>query len=355
MNRGSFFKAIGLMSGTSLDGLDIAYCEFEYTSQWHFQLRHAETIDYEVSWRNRLSEAHLLSGLELTRLNVELGELHGEWVRGFMAKHGVMPDFIASHGHTVFHQPQSGFTLQIGSPAHIVAAAGVDVVADFRTNDVALGGQGAPLVPVGDVFLFGRYPICLNLGGIANASVKKSLQIEAFDIGLCNMPLNFFAEQLGFAYDAAGAMSSAGMLSDSLLARLNALDFFQKPAPKSLGKEFWLSEFLPVVHEYKLSPKDTMRTITEHIAMQIGDALSEIPEGDMLITGGGAHNAFLMERIAAHSKHRIVVPERNIVDYKEALIFAFLGVLRMTEQPNALASVTGAQRDSISGAVYCAR
>ena len=348
------YRAIGLMSGTSLDGLDIAHCTFRRDDRWHFELHAATTISYDDTWRNRLRLAHTLSGLELAQLHVDLGMLHGAWVGEFMRGHQLSADFIASHGHTIFHQPQLGMTHQIGSAPHIAAATGVDVIADFRTTDVAYGGQGAPLVPIGDWWLFGNYPMCLNLGGIANVSVKESLQIEAFDIGLCNMALNHYAEKLGVSFDRDGTLSRAGGLNGALLEQLNNLDFFKQPAPKSLGKEFWVNEFLPIVERSGSDAHDVLRTITEHVAMQIGTTVSNREQGEILVTGGGAHNGFLMDRIAAHTHHRVVVPDRKIVDFKEAMIFAFLGALRLAGEPNALASVTGANRDSVGGAIYSA-
>jgi anhydro-N-acetylmuramic acid kinase len=354
MSSSNVYRAIGLMSGTSLDGLDIAWCTFKRDDRWHVELHEATTISYDTSWRERLRTAHNLSGLELAQLHVDLGVLHGAWVKEFMQEHALLVDFIASHGHTIFHQPQLGLTLQIGSAAHIAAATGVNVIADFRTTDVAYGGQGAPLVPVGDLWLFGNYPMCLNLGGIANVSVKESLHMEAFDIGLCNMALNHYAEKLGAPYDRDGALSRQGSLNESLLQQLNSLDFFNQPAPKSLGKEFWVSEFLPIVERSSVHANDALRTITEHIAIQIANALSHREQGEILVTGGGAHNGFLMERIMAHTQHRVVVPENKIVDFKEAMIFAFLGALRMAGESNALASVTGAKRDSVGGSIYSA-
>ena len=354
MSSSNVYRVIGLMSGTSLDGLDIACCTFSRDDRWHFELHEATTISYDDTWRERLRNAHTLSGMELTQLHVDLGVLHGAWVKNFMHEHSVHADFIASHGHTIFHQPHLGMTLQIGSAPHIAAATGVDVIADFRTTDVALGGQGAPLVPIGDLWLFGNYPMCLNLGGIANVSVKESLHMEAFDIGLCNMALNHFSEKLGEAYDRDGALSRMGSVNELLLEQLNSLNFFKQPAPKSLGKEFWVNEFLPVVDRAGVNNHDGLRTITEHIAIQIGEALRKREHGEILVTGGGAHNGFLMERIAEHTQHKVVVPEKKIVDFKEALIFAFLGALRMAGECNALASVTGAKRDSVGGAIYSA-
>jgi anhydro-N-acetylmuramic acid kinase len=348
------YRVIGLMSGTSLDGLDIAYCTFTRGDRWQFELIDATTFSYDEHWRGRLRNAHALSGMELTQLHVDLGVLHGACVKSFMDSRSAQVDFIASHGHTVFHQPHLGVTLQIGSAAQIAAAAGVDVIADFRTTDVSHGGQGAPLVPIGDLWLFGNYPMCLNLGGIANVSVKESLHIEAFDIGLCNMALNHYAEKLGVSYDHDGNLSREGSLNDVLLQQLNSLAFFMQPAPKSLGKEFWVNEFLPIVERSGVNEHDALRTITEHISIQIGAALTRRNLGEILVTGGGAHNGYLMERIAAHAHHRLVVPDKKIVDFKEALIFAFLGALRMAGESNALASVTGARRDSVGGAIYSA-
>jgi anhydro-N-acetylmuramic acid kinase len=178
--------------------------------------------------------------------------------------------------------------------------------------------------------------------------------MEAFDIGLCNMALNHYAEKLGVAYDLDGALSRAGIVNEGLLHQLNGLDFYKQPAPKSMGKEFWVAEFFPVVERSGASAHDALRTITEHIAKQIALALNHCKLGEILVTGGGAHNGFLMERIAAHTEHHVVVPEKKIVDFKEALIFAFLGALRMAGESNALASVTGAGRDSVGGAIYSA-
>jgi anhydro-N-acetylmuramic acid kinase len=354
MSRRVSYNVLGLMSGTSLDGLDVVHCFFEWTDRWNFSIQAAQTFSYDNDWRNRLASAHTLSGIELSILHAELGKLHGQFVLQFLKLQDGKPDFISTHGHTVFHQPHLGVTVQIGSAPHIAAATGLDVVSDFRTMDVALGGQGAPLVPVGDIFLFGEYPLCLNLGGIANVSVKKSLQIEAFDICLCNMALNYFAEKEGLPYDAGGQLAQSGTVHEPLLERLNSLAFFSQSAPKSLGKEFWLQEFLPVLDGSEISNRDAMRTITEHIAIQINAATRNVPAAKMLVTGGGAHHAFLVERIKAQRIHEVVVPETKIIDFKEALIFAFLGVLRMERQSNALASVTGAGHDNIGGAVYCA-
>lgn len=345
------YTVIGLMSGTSLDGLDMASCRYIYDNgKWLLTITNATTIEYDEELKTKLTQAHLFSALELMQLNVTLGKLHGDLVKAFMDKHFIKPDFIASHGHTVFHQPYNSFTTQIGSPSHIATICGVPVIADFRSNDVALGGQGAPLVPIGDLLLFKDYELCLNLGGVANISIKVNKGIRAFDICICNMALNHLAERTGETYDSEGRIAASGNIVESILKELNALEFFQSAHPKSLGKEFYDEFILPIVNRSTYSVEDLMRTFVEHIAMQI----SRHTKGEvkMLITGGGAFNSFLIERLRAMSKANIILPDEEIIQFKEAVIFGFLGVLRIRGEVNCLSSVTGASRDNVGGAIY---
>ncbi|MFN0031958.1 MAG: anhydro-N-acetylmuramic acid kinase [Flavobacteriales bacterium] len=345
---------IGLMSGTSLDGLDIALCNMGvYADHYSFEIMDATTVVYSDDWKQKLSSAHQLSGLELSVLHVELGKLHGQWVNDFCVRSDYAVQFIASHGHTVFHQPEKGMTLQIGSAPHIAAACKTPVVADFRTTDVALGGQGAPLVPIGDKLLFAQYNYCLNLGGIANISFDDAAGKRiAFDICVCNMVMNHFAEKLGQPYDKAGMLSQSGKIQSDLLAGLNAISFFHQSPPKSLGKEFFERELLPAIEKFTASHVDILATLVEHIAIQLSNGMESDEKKKVFITGGGAFNDFLMERLKAHSKIQLIIPDERTVQFKEALIFAFLGTLRWMERVNSLASVTGASRDSIGGAIY---
>lgn len=345
------YTALGLMSGTSLDGLDLALCRFQKNDSWSFEILDAETFTYENSLREELRHAHNLSGLELTLLHVRLGELFGKISRAFCDKQAIHPDFIASHGHTIFHRPDEKMTLQIASPAHIAEASRLPVVADFRSGDLARGGQGAPLVPIGDELLFDHYTYCLNLGGISNVSVKNSAgKIQsAFDLGICNMALNWLAEKAGMNYDANGNLARTGAVNASLLKTLNAHTYYQQSAPKSLGKEFFLQNTEPLLVKSDLPINDLLATFCEHIAIQISHHCTA---GNILATGGGALNTYLMQRISDHCKGDVIVPDHTIVQFKEALIFAFLGVLRMREEINCLACVTGADEDHCSGAVY---
>jgi len=352
----SEYIVAGLMSGTSLDGLDVAICRFSFQQSWSFEILAATTFDYSADWKKKLAEAHLAGGLELAYLNTELGALHGKLVRQFIETSEIKVDFISSHGHTVFHQPNHGMTLQIGSAPHIVAATQLPVIADFRTTDVALGGQGAPLVPIGDLLLFNEFALCLNLGGIANISVKTSnnSSIKAFDVCPCNMVLNHFAAQLGHDYDRGGALASTGEINTSLLEKLNNISFYKITSPKSLGKEFFDAEIFPLLKSFDISAQDHLRTFVEHIAQQLAQVTDKFSKQRLLITGGGAFNTFLIDRIKSLCDLQIVIPDNNTIQFKEALIFAFLGVLRMREENNSLQAVTGARKDHSGGVIYLA-
>lgn len=349
------FKAIGIMSGTSLDGLDLAYCIFKHEKgDWSFDVIHAKTVTYPNELINKLSTAAQLSGLELKKLDVELGRFIGNQTSLFISDLELSPDIIASHGHTVHHQPQIGLTHQIGDGNLIYAKSGVPVVYDFRSLDLAHGGDGAPLVPIGDKQLFSDYDACLNLGGIANLSFDDEAGLRrAFDIAPANMVLNHLSKQLGKAYDDKGAFAREGKLNQALLDQWNKLDYYHQPYPKSLGYEWFEKHLLPTLEGSSL--EDLMHTYCIHAAEQIENAVS----GNLtieslkrvLVTGGGAYNDFLMECLNEKGGGRInwVKPNPIIIEYKEALIFGLLGVLRIRNEVNVLMSATGATQDSVGG------
>ncbi len=348
------YNVIGLMSGTSLDGLDIAFCHFAHdnNTKWHFRILKAETISYSPEWKRRLSEVENASSLEFIKTHTELGHFMGRQVAAFIKKHDLFVNFIASHGHTIFHQPALGFTTQIGEGNAIVAETGLPVVCDFRLLDVALGGQGAPLVPAGDEYLFHEYDFCLNLGGIANISYWDNENNRiAFDIVPCNMALNELAALLHLEYDPEGRNARKGFVNKQLFDKLNALEFYRLPNPKSLGKEWYLECLRPVIWETSISIEDKLCTVTEHIAYQISQAIVSNPEEKMIVTGGGAFNCFLIERLQSFLKQTVVVPDKLLVNYKEALIFAFLGVLRFRHEMNCLPKVTGAKEACCGGSI----
>lgn len=350
------FKVIGLMSGTSLDGLDVAYCSFqEIDGRWHFEIPAAKTFGYSSGWKHRLQAAFTADGLTLAELHTEFGKLIGQLILDFIREYKIQPDLIASHGHTVFHRPKKGLTLQIGSGAIIAAQTGFTTVCDFRSQDVALGGQGAPLVPIGDKLLFDDYDFCLNLGGFSNISYDDKYGLrKAYDICPVNIALNHLAQTIGFEYDKDGNLAAGGTFRQELFSALNSLPFYSLNGPKSLGREWFESEFLPVISGSGFPVEDQLRTIVEHIAYQISIKTKTKPGGRMLVTGGGAKNKFLLSRMRELVSQSLIIPDENIVDFKEALIFAFLGLLRFLGRNNCLASVTGASRDHSSGAIYTA-
>lgn len=342
--------AVGIMSGTSLDGVDVVYVEFAENNA--FTILKAATIAYPSKWYQELKNVALLEkgSDKLVFLNKELGKYYGSLVVKFIKEQDIKKvDFIASHGHTVHHQPQEKYTLQIGCGQEIFNGTGVKTVYDFRTQDVLLGGQGAPLVPIGDELLFSEYDYCLNLGGFSNVSYAEDGIRKAFDICPVNTVLNFYANQLNLDYDDKGGVAKSGTLCKELLNELNALEFYKTTKPKSLGVEFLKETVYPILSAYSLPIKDMLRTFVEHIAVQITQKLKQ---GTVLVTGGGAYHTFLLDRICALSKDiELVIPRPDLIDYKEALVFALLGKLKIENKVNCLKSVTGAVEDHSSGIV----
>ncbi len=355
------YNVIGLMSGTSMDGVDLAYVEFtEDNGKWSYILKHADTIDYEEMWRVRLSKLNKQEGTIIAKTNVFYGKYLGHLVADFVEKYHINPDFVSSHGHTLYHAPQEGYTLQIGDGATITANCGLPVISDFRQGDVALGGQGAPLVPVGDKLLFSEYQYCLNLGGIANISGEQHGKTIAYDVCPCNIAFNRIARNQGLLYDTGGEIAASGQVNEDLLNVLNGIDYYKNQGPKSMGREWINNDFWHLTKDFSLSPEDKMCTLVEHVAIQISKSLYEMVDGEeeklasqkVLVTGGGAFNNYLIDRIKAQTSAQIIIPNEQTINYKEALIFAFLGVLRYRNENNILSSVTGAVSDSCGGAMW---
>lgn len=349
------YKVIGLMSGTSLDGLDLAYVEFaEENGRWTFELKHATTLRYSDEWFADLRNAQKLVDNELAILHIDYGVYLGKSCFDFVTEHKLSPDLVASHGHTVFHQPDNGITCQLGDGQAIANTCGIKTINDFRSLDVSLGGQGAPLVPIGDRFLFSEYEICLNLGGFANVSFESDGKRIAFDISPVNIAMNVFANMLGKEYDEGGTLAASGKLLPGLLETLNALPYYGEPPPKSLSREWLDEQFMPVIRGFSASGEDKLYTICVHVAQQVRRGVSSLGKSEgvkLLVTGGGAHNTFLVDCIKRETKLDIHVPNRGIIENKEAIIFAFLGVLKIRGEINCLASVTGALRDSSCGVI----
>lgn len=340
------------MSGTSLDGLDIALCAFcEKEEEWEFRIEKAITIPYSSFWKKCLQSLPSMCGEELISTHYAYGRFLGLESKIFIESSGIPCDFISSHGHTVFHNPAAGHTFQAGDGGTIAAISGLTVVYDFRSKDIEYGGQGAPLVPIGDKLLFGEYDACLNIGGFSNISYESDGKRIAFDISPANKVLNHYASLLGKEYDDKGSLARKGLLIYPLLNALNNLSFYSVPPPKSLGEEWMLENVFPLTESYVHRPYDLLRTITEHIAMQIAIVISNSKAKTVLTSGGGAYNTFLIERINALQGSGLILPDDLIINYKEAMIFAFLGLLRMENRVNILSSVTGAVKDHCSGLI----
>ena len=347
--------AIGLMSGTSLDGVDIAYVKFSNSEHngmdsWEFAILSAKTYAYSDTWLSKLKDAFYYNKEDLSKIDVEYGTYLSGLLNQFRKEKNITKlDFIASHGHTIHHKPDEGYTLQIGNGDIIAKNTKIKTIYDFRTQDVALGGQGAPLVPIGDQLLFANYTYCLNLGGFANISFQDNNKRVAYDICAVNTVMNHYANKLGLNYDDEGNIAKSGELNLKLLEKLNNLAFYKAAYPKSLGIEFVNENLFKIIDSFNLEIKDILHTFVEHIAIQITNNL--VNNGNLLITGGGAFNTYLINRIKALSSNKISLPNKNIIDYKEALIFAFLGVLRIENKVNCLKSVTGASKDHSTGVV----
>ncbi len=357
------YRVIGLMSGSSLDGLDIVFVELEETGgKWSYEIKAADCYPYEAEWSEKLKHAIHLNAYEYLLLHSAYGKFTGEKINQFIADHHLFHrvQLIASHGHTTFHDPKNGMTAQLGDGAAIAAVTGINVVSDLRAMDVALGGEGAPIVPMGEKLLFKDFSCFLNLGGIANISINKPDEYIAFDVCPANRVLNMLAQEKGKAFDANGEVAAAGKINTALLTQLNALRYYQQPFPKSLSNNFGTEVIFPIIQSFQLSPEDALRTYSTHIVQQIGYAFNQldlqtVSNKKILVTGGGALNNFLIkslkDALAAYNIE-VVVPEKQLIEYKEALIMALLGVLRWREENTVLNSVTGAKRSSIGGAVW---
>ena len=346
------YNVIGVMSGTSLDGIDLAHIYIKYQDTWTFEIKQYETHSYEKEWVNILQDLVVHSQNNLNKIDIDYTKYLAATISRFIKQNQIQNiDAVCSHGHTALHQPEKGLTYQIGNLSILASLINIKVICDFRVQDVKLGGQGAPLVPIGDALLFDRYDFCLNLGGFANISYDENQRI-AYDICPVNIVLNHYARQLGFNYDNRGEIASSGIVNTTLLKALNALPFFSLKHPKSLGLEWVNTNVFSLIDYYGLEAVDVLRTYVEHIAIQITKVLNLKKQASVFVTGGGAFNDYLIDRIKSFTSNSIIRPSDEIINYKEALIFGFLGVLKMRNEVNCLASVTGAKYDHSSGEIY---
>lgn len=359
------YRAVGIMSGSSLDGLDIAFVEFqEQGGKWTWQILESSCMEYSSEWAERLKNACNLNAREYQLLHTAYGRYIGQETNRFIEQNHLeyKVAVIGSHGHTSFHMPEQHMTAQLGDGAAIAAFTRLPVVSDLRSLDVALGGQGAPIVPIGEKLLLSEYQLFLNIGGIANISFNSPDQYIAYDICPANRVLNMLAAELGKEYDEDGALAASGKADMKLLDKLNALEYYSRPAPKSLANDFGTDQIYPMITQSTLNIEDSIRTYTEHIVTQIKRSVlgfygenNQSPGQQLLVTGGGAFNKFLIQRLndeLATLNIQVVVPDSGLVKFKEAMIMAFIAVLRWRQEFNVLSSVTGASRSSIGGALW---
>lgn len=341
------------MSGTSLDGIDLTYLEFGIDNSWSFKIIKSETINYSRVWHHTLLNLVSNSLDQLQGIDKEYTIYLASIINDFIERNNIDDiDAICSHGHTALHQPENGLTYQIGNLEEISKLIGEIVVCDFRVQDVKFGGQGAPLVPIGDALLFSDYDYCLNLGGFANVSTTIKSDRIAFDICPLNIVLNHYVSKIDLQYDDKGGIASSGNVNLKLFKDLNNLEFYNLHPPKSLGLEWVKETIFPLIDNYNLEIKDILKTFVEHSAFQIATELNKTHNTTVLATGGGVYNTFFINRLDNLTKNKIIIPSKNIIEYKEALVFGLLGVLKLREENNCLASVTGAKKDHGSGKIY---
>ncbi len=356
------YKVIGLMSGSSLDGLDIAFVEFqEKAGKWNYEILNTSCLEYDRQWTSKLKNATDLSAKDYQFLNSEYGKFLGEKINKFIEENNLQHqvNLIASHGHTTFHFPEKRMTHQLGDGAAIAAETKLPVVSDLRALDIAFGGQGAPIVPLGENLLFPDQHFFLNIGGIANISVNNGNEIIAFDICPANRVLNMLASEKNLEYDDGGKVAATGKINNHLLKKLNSLKYYLLSHPKSLANSFGTDIIFPLIKDFNLETEDALCTYVEHICNQIKQSLQpyfyNAKVQKLMITGGGAFNTFLIERLSKNLEEinfEIYIPDKKVVKFKEALIMALLGLLRWREQYTVLATVTGASRNSIGGALW---
>ncbi|MDB5199735.1 MAG: anhydro-N-acetylmuramic acid kinase [Chitinophagaceae bacterium] len=356
------YKVIGLMSGSSLDGLDIAFVQLqENGGKWSYEILHADCYEYNSTWIAKLKNAVELNALDYQLLHTEYGHYLGKQVNVFIEKNNLhhQVGLISSHGHTTFHVPEKLMTAQLGDGAAIAAETQLPVVAGLRAMDIAFGGQGAPIVPIGEKILLDDYTYFLNLGGIANISIHDNDNVIAFDVCAANRILNMLAEEKEVAFDDNGNIAAAGSINNELLQKLNELEYYKRHHPKSLANDFGVETVFPIIKQASLTTEDAMRTYVEHIVAQIKNAIVScqlsVVSRQLLVTGGGAFNSFMISRLKEVLQQlsiEVIIPEKDLIQYKEALIMALMGILRWREEYNVLASVTGAKRNSIGGALW---
>jgi len=355
------YNVIGITSGTSLAGLDLVFAALtEVRGKWTYEVKASERVEYTAEWEEKLGKAADLPARDYLLLHSEYGHFIGHAVNQFIADHQLdhQVHFIAAHGDTVFHIPAQKMTAQLGDGAAISAVTGLSVISDLRAMDIAFGGKGAPLLPIAEQLLFPDYQYRVNLGENATLAAQIDGQLIASDICACNYVLDTLAETLNFPFDKDGQLAAGGVTDQSLLNALNGLAFYNEASPRHMSSKFGTGTVLPMIQQHQLSTQGKLNTYTHHIAAQIEKIVKDLlPQEEnvprsLLLTGGGAANTYLVKTIeAALQPHNVTVTVQHD-PFRNALMIALLGALRWRQEPNGLASVTGAEKDSVGGALW---
>ena len=352
---------IGVMSGTSLDGIDISLCEIDNNS---IKEIHSSAYPFPSELKEEILEA--ISGQitleQLGTLDHKLGLLYAKTLTSFLQKYALRSESICAiglHGQTLWHAPESAnpFTMQLGDPNLVVAATNIKVVADFRRADMANGGQGAPFAPAFHRAIFGEKNCAvLNIGGMANITLLGE-EYLGFDSGCGNVLLDYWAMQsLGVPYDKEGAFATSGEVIEELLEAMLVDPYFAKKPPKSTGREYfnstWLANTMPLFSSYK--DADVQRTLLELTAKSIANDINRYSVDEIIAYGGGVHNSFLMQRLTQLCKAKIVLSNHYGInaEFMEAMVFAWFAHKRINNEAIDLRTITGARKNSLLGAIY---
>lgn len=347
------YKIIGSMSGTSIDGIDLALIEFSVANDINYKFLASKTYKYSEDWVQKLRYNPTISAADLFKLDHEYAIYSAEVINKFIQEFDLNREEIncvAHHGHTYLHRPDLGYTFQLGCSPILSDLVQLDFITDFRKEDVALGGQGAPLVPIGDLYLFKEYDACINLGGFMNISFQEGNSRTAYDLGSFNYILNHLANKLGLEYDKEGSIARSSKADSSLLEKLTKLDYYQRELPKSIGAEYAEAYIIPLVDQFETTV--AISTYTKHAALIVAKEVDNHSFKKILLSGGGAHNLYFIDLLQELTTAEIVVSNQELTDFKEALIFALLALLKREEKINVLSSVTGSNTDHSAGILY---
>lgn len=348
------------MSGSSLDGLDIGIIDIiKKGNELSYEVIRCDTIEYSTEWKKSLTSLPNASAKELANNDMAYSRYMSELIRSFLKEEDQI-DYVSLHGHTLFHEPENGFTYQLGNGGVLSARLGLPVVCDFRSKDIGLGGKGTPLAPIVDSYFYNEYEVLINLGGICNLTFLSKKETIAWDVCPCNQLLNFLSEKMNLAYDKDGLIARNGKLNLDFLNILEKNPYYSEKYPKSLDNQYIKQNIIRELDSYTIPLEDQLHTTCIFVARQIKAAIQmavkslEVawPE-KILITGGSAHNAFLIQCIKEHCAPSVVsIPDETIINYKEIILMALCAYLRVNNQENTLSEVTGSSRNSIGGAIY---